>query len=105
MIQMSTDTNFVLLGAQLLYQKIEKDLHQFDTAFKTQLKNFLFGELDSGKHNKIFIIDKLASSAALIVSSLFLEDWPTFVEDLTEFMRKSNNHLLSGLIVLERIPE
>jgi hypothetical protein len=42
MIQMSTDPNFIFLGAQLLYQKIEKDLHQFDSSFKIQLKNFLF---------------------------------------------------------------
>ena len=61
--------------------------------------------MDSRKHTKVFIIDKLASSAALIVSSLFLDEWPTFVEDLTGFMKKSSNHLLSGLIVLERIPE
>jgi hypothetical protein len=72
MIQHSPDTNFVLLGAQLLYQKIEKDLHQFDPAFRLQLKDFLFQELDSAKHTKTFVIDKLASSAALIVSSLYL---------------------------------
>lgn len=83
MIQESGDTNFVLLGAQLLYQKIEKDLHQFETTFKIQLKNFIFEELDSGKHTKTFVLDKLASSAALIVSSLYLNEWPTFIEDLT----------------------
>lgn len=42
MIQNSTDANFIFLGAQLLYQKIEKDLHQFDSGFKSGLKNFLF---------------------------------------------------------------
>ena len=73
--------------------------------FKLQLKDFLFQELDSAKHTKIFVIDKLASSAALIVSSLYLNEWPNFVPDLTEFMKKSAGHLLSGLIVLERIPE
>jgi hypothetical protein len=30
MIQMSIDPNFIFLEAQLLYQKIEKDLHQFN---------------------------------------------------------------------------
>lgn len=105
MIQTSDDPLFTFLGAQLLYQKIEKDLHQFDPAFKLQLKNFLFGELDSGKHTKSFIIDKLASSAALIASSLYLDLLPTFMEDLTEFMKKSSNHLLCGLVILERIPE
>lgn len=105
MIQSSTDPNFVFLGAQLLYQKIQKDLHQFDIGFRAGLKNFLFTELDSGRHSKSFIVDKLASSAALIVSSMILTEWTDFVQDLTEFMRKSRNHLLSGLMVLERIPE
>ena len=73
MIQSNLDANFVFLGAQLLYQKIQKDLHQFDSTFRGQLKNFLFTELDSGKHTKAFIIDKLASSAALIVSVMLLD--------------------------------
>lgn len=28
-------------------------------------------------------------------------DWPNFLQDLTEFMRKPSNNSLSGLIVLE----
>lgn len=72
MIESANDPNFVFLGAQLLYQKIEKDLHHFNPSFRTALKNFLFHELDSAKHTKIYIIDKLASSAALIVSTMIL---------------------------------
>ena len=72
MIRLGDDPNFIFLGAQLLYQKIEKDLHQFNHDFKICLKNFIFSELDSGKHQKMFIIDKLASSAALIICILFL---------------------------------
>lgn len=73
MIHSSEDPNFIFLGAQLLYQKIEKDLHVFDVAFRVQLKDFLFAEMDSDRHKKTFIIDKLASSAALISCSLFLD--------------------------------
>lgn len=43
MIHSSEDPNFIFLGAQLLYQKIEKDLHVFEVGFKVQLKDFLFG--------------------------------------------------------------
>jgi hypothetical protein len=68
------------------------------------LKTFIFGQLDNHQFYSNAIVDKLASSGALIACSMFLNSWPTLIEDLIEFMKKSFVNLKNGLIVLERIP-
>jgi hypothetical protein len=63
------------------------------------LREFIFGQLTS-QALSLAAISKLASSAALIASVLFLEHWPTLIDDMVDFMKVSMTQLRNGLIFL-----
>jgi len=51
------------------------------------------------------IVKKLASGAALLASSLFLDHWPLLIRDIVKFMEASPLQFRNGLAFLERLPE
>lgn len=85
MILRSEITDFQLLGAQILYQKVERDIKELELAERLELKTFVFNQLTNDKLN-LPTIRKLASSGALIAIYLMLDHWPTFISDMVLFM-------------------
>lgn len=45
MILHSQNPDYQLLGAQLLYQKVERDIDQLQINERIELKGFIFGQL------------------------------------------------------------
>lgn len=47
MIVRSQNPDFQLLGAQILYQKVERDLDQLQLSERLELKTFIFKQLQN----------------------------------------------------------
>ncbi len=88
LIQNSHDHSMAYLGAQILYQKIERDLEGIPDDMKSHLNAFLFEQIEKTTYF-LPIVDKLCSSAALIGCSLVLFKWKTLLDDVISFMQKS----------------
>jgi hypothetical protein len=104
MVTSTQNPNHQYLGAQILYQKVSAELNSLSLALKHELREFVFARLADPSNNTSAVIDKLASTGALLGCVGVVEGWPNFVQDLLGFMEKSAHHLRSGIFVLERTP-
>lgn len=104
MITKCADQAYQLLGAQILYQKLEKEISNLQKGDLRSLKEFLFGQLASPALN-VATIRKLSSSAALVAVISCLEDWPELIADVVGFMKLSASHLQNGLVLLSSLAE
>lgn len=76
-----------------------------EAPFRVELKRFILERLGDQSTQNPALVDRLASSCALVACSLFLDHWQTFLPDLVAFMTLSPSHIRKGLTVLERLPE
>jgi fumarate reductase subunit C len=81
MITTSTNQNYQFLGAQILHQKIEKEIISLPKPSLAFLKQFLFSQFTVSSFN-LPTIRKITTSAALIAVVSCLEDWPTMFNDI-----------------------
>jgi hypothetical protein len=102
MITKCVNQSYQFLGAQILYQKLEKEISGLQKKEIHALKEFLFFQL-AGTSLNIPTIRKISASASLIAVIIFLEEWPHLIDDIIKFMRGSNSQLQNGLILLSNI--
>lgn len=102
MITLSSNVVHHLLGAQILHQKLEKEVSHLEKDQLNFLKNFLFAQLQSSSFSGP-TIHKLCSSASLIAVVLCLDDWLNLIGDIVKFMGVNLTQLQNGLILLGSI--
>lgn len=104
MITKSNNSNYQLLGTQILSQKISRDATELNTQELYSLKEFVFNHLNNPQFS-LPALRKLASSAAIVAALLFLDHWPSFLSDLVTFMKPSIHNIKVGLLILENLAE
>jgi hypothetical protein len=104
MITTCNNQNYQFLGAQVLHQKIEKEILSLQKPQLQFLRHFLFSQLTLPSFN-LPTIRKITSSAALIAVISCMEDWPHMLNDIVEFMKGHPHQLQNGLILLSSIAE
>ena len=87
----------------MLTQKVERNLTGLSEQERKELHIFLFGQIGNEKL-ALSIIRRLASAEALVVSSLYLDVWPSFLEDMVAFMEKGSFQHRNGLVLLQFFP-
>lgn len=104
MITQCDNPNYQLLGAQILHQKLEKEVTALTKSELYGLRQFLFTQL-ARPTLAVPTVHKVSSSAALIAVVCCLDDWPDLINDIVGFMKGSSSQLQNGLILLSCLAE